>query len=321
VLLNAGLLAFSELGVDNCCVRVLDTQGTATGARDAAQALMREGVKLVMGPLFTHEVQAVAPIFYRARVPVLAFSNNPKAWQKGVFLLGLSPKDEITTLLAFGFSKPSQRFLALLPDGAYGEIVLQMINRSFAERQKHLLAATAQAPLPRLEVIRYRPGEMQAEELRECCAATSFDAAIVLEQDLSTAASFVEVLRKCQSSALIFGPSSWGDSAFATRPELEGAYLAVPTQGDDAPLRKRYRQAFSGELLFPLGLFASDAVSILARIPDFSRLTSQWFEQEESFLGASGEFCFEKNGQARRTLRVCQLKGGALVPVASAPLP
>jgi hypothetical protein len=250
---------------------------------------------------------------------MLAFSNNPKTGQKNVFVLGVSPEDEIVTLLSFGFAQSTHHFIVMIPDNAYGEMALRVINRALAERQRFLLAAGETSLLPQLEVVRHRPGETQTKALARHCAATPFDAAIILEQEPVQVCAFIKDLRQRKENMLILGPSAWGDASLSALPELEGVYITLPSREDNDAFRRRYRELFAKEPLFPLSFLVFDAISVLTQTADISSLTSKEFMTEEGFLGVSGAFHFEKNGQARRALQVYQLKGGRYVPVARSP--
>ncbi|MDR0406619.1 MAG: penicillin-binding protein activator [Holosporales bacterium] len=314
-LLNTSMLAFAELGIDTCRIRVVDTQGTPTGARNAAKALAVADAKIVLGPLFAQEVQAAAPLLAKYNVPMIVFSNTPKVARENVFVFGLNPEDEIIALLTFGFARSANHFAAVIPEGTYGETVLRTINIALAGRQQHIFATDTHQRTPQLDVIRYRPGETNPKELAQKCATLSFEAVIVLETDSVIAPMLVRALKKQQETALILGPSAWKEPAFSFLPEMEGVYIALPSQEGGEAFFKRYRKTFAKDPIFPLGLLAFDAITALAQITDFSNLTHQWFVKEGNFLGLSGEYSFEKTGKVHRPLHVYQLKGQDIVPV------
>ena len=57
-LLDAALIALFEIGDTRLTLLPRDTQGTPEGARAAATAVLREGVQLMLGPVFSASVAA-----------------------------------------------------------------------------------------------------------------------------------------------------------------------------------------------------------------------------------------------------------------------
>ena len=98
------------------------TQG---GAAAVAQRAIAEGNRLILGPLLAEEVRAAAPVAQRARVPVLAFSNDESVAGDGVYILGLTPRQSIERVVGYARSRGAQRFGALVPSGVYGQRATQ----------------------------------------------------------------------------------------------------------------------------------------------------------------------------------------------------
>ena len=67
-----------------------DTQGTAEGASAAARAALTDGAEIILGPLYSPAVGAVAEVAGAAGVPVIAFSSDTALARDGVYLLSFS---------------------------------------------------------------------------------------------------------------------------------------------------------------------------------------------------------------------------------------
>jgi ABC-type branched-subunit amino acid transport system substrate-binding protein len=65
-----------------------DTKGTALGAQTAAQEAIAEGVGIILGPLYTESVNAVAAVATARRIPMITFSNNRDVANPGVYVFG-----------------------------------------------------------------------------------------------------------------------------------------------------------------------------------------------------------------------------------------
>jgi len=97
-LLQAAEMGLFEVGDDNFTLLVEDT-ATAAGAETAARKLLAGGARILLGPVFSTDTRKVAPIAIGAHVPVLAFTNDRSAAQPGVYVMGVTPQDEVERVL------------------------------------------------------------------------------------------------------------------------------------------------------------------------------------------------------------------------------
>ena len=91
VVLDAAMLALFEVADGQFALRPYDTAGTADGAATAAETAVADGVKLVIGPVFSDAVRGAAPVIQAADLNMLAFSNNRDVAEPGIYLSGLLP--------------------------------------------------------------------------------------------------------------------------------------------------------------------------------------------------------------------------------------
>ena len=116
-LANATQLALLDTG--NQQVRVTNYD-TATGAAVAAQRAIADGAQLILGPLLSDDVRAVAPIARKAGVPVISFSNDTSVAGDGVYLMGYTPSQSIERVVAYARSRGVTNFGGLVPNALYG---------------------------------------------------------------------------------------------------------------------------------------------------------------------------------------------------------
>ena len=120
-LYNGAQLALFDGGITNIILKLHDTKGTPSGAQEAAMAAVAGGADMVVGPLFSSSVKAVAPVLAGRNIPALALSNDSSAAHEHVWLLGFLPEQNITQIVAEAISQGLTRFGALLPEGPFGE--------------------------------------------------------------------------------------------------------------------------------------------------------------------------------------------------------
>ena len=128
-LLQSAEMGLFEVGDDKFTLLVEDT-ATAAGAETAARKLLAQGARILLGPVFSTDTRKIAPIATGAHVPVLAFTNDRSAAQPGVYVMGVTPQDEVQRIIQYAASQGMQRFAILAPTSAYGNIVTQSFRNS-----------------------------------------------------------------------------------------------------------------------------------------------------------------------------------------------
>ena len=119
---QSGELALFDRDSPNLQLLVKDDKGTPEGAAVAASDAIKDGARLIVGPLFAKSVAAVAPIARQANVPVVAFSNDRQVAGRGVYLLSFQPAPEIDRVVSYAVRQGKRRFAALIPDDAFGKL-------------------------------------------------------------------------------------------------------------------------------------------------------------------------------------------------------
>ena len=144
-LLKAAQLALE--GPGNPTVDAKDTGGTPEGAARAAREALAAGDGLILGPLTGAETGAVAPIARRAGVGVLAFSNDAAQAQPGVWVLGITPGQQVRRLISAAQTRGRTELAGLFPENEFGRAMSQSLVET---------ACIAGLPPPAIQT--YRPG-------------------------------------------------------------------------------------------------------------------------------------------------------------------
>ena len=90
------------------------------GPAHAAQQALAAGDKIVLGPLTAGDTQAVASVLQPANVPELAFTSDVAQAKPGVWVMGLTPEQQVRRLVDAARLDGRKRFAAFLPDTALG---------------------------------------------------------------------------------------------------------------------------------------------------------------------------------------------------------
>ena len=110
-----------------------DTMGTPEGALAAAEDAIREGAEIILGPLFSESVGAIAPLTRAADVPVIAFSSDMSVAGDGVYLLSFPPEDEVARVTSYAVSKGYARFGMMAPYTELGDRVARAFSTEVYE--------------------------------------------------------------------------------------------------------------------------------------------------------------------------------------------
>lgn len=177
-LLQAAQMALFDTGSDRFALLPRDTKGTPAGATEATRQLAAEGVRLILGPIFSAEVEAAkaarstsgsaSPPFpgqapfpgmgpgagpgagpraggqpaapgSPGGVPMLAFTNDTQRAGNGTWIMGFAPSDQVQRVVSYAKARGAQRFAVLAPRSPYGDAV----TRAMQDTLRHLGAPPA----------------------------------------------------------------------------------------------------------------------------------------------------------------------------------
>ena len=114
-------------------------KGTPAGAQAAVGTALQEGAEIILGPVFSSEVSAVAPQARAAGVPVVAFSSDAGVAGPGVYLLSFLPSDDVEPHRLL-FREPGAK---VLRRAAAGECLRRGRRGGVPQRRRQLPAAAS----------------------------------------------------------------------------------------------------------------------------------------------------------------------------------
>ncbi|MEL6325099.1 MAG: penicillin-binding protein activator, partial [Pseudomonadota bacterium] len=97
-----------------------DTAGKRSTAEARVLEALDEGADIIIGPLFSANVQTVRAAAFDADVPVIGFSNSRAAAGDGAFLISVAPEEEVARIIDVAFDRGITKFAFLGPDSDYG---------------------------------------------------------------------------------------------------------------------------------------------------------------------------------------------------------
>jgi ABC-type branched-subunit amino acid transport system substrate-binding protein len=305
---NAATMALLDTNAANLRVTNYDTTGNVASA--AAKAIA-DGNKLILGPLLSEDIPAVAATARQAGVPVISFSNDEAAAQRDVFIMGNLPGQSVQRTVQYAKSQGVNSFAALVPQGEYGQ------RASAALMQ----AARAQGATVVAMETYDRSNTSVASAARRLKDKGGFGAVLIADGGRIAALS-APVLKQVPGTRLL-GTELWsGESVIATTPAIRGAWFSAVADGRFRQFTASYKSRF-GTQPYRIATLGYDGVLLTLRVarewrPGTTFPTMRLFDRG-GFLGLDGPFRFNRNGAIERALEVREVRANGVVTVSPAP--
>ncbi len=302
---NAANLALLDSG--NRSIRLV-TYDSSTGAAAAANRAIAEGAELMLGPLLAEDVRAVGPVARRAKVPVVAFSNDASVAGNGIYILGSTPGQAIDRVVRYSRGRGAARFGALVPTGLYGQRAAQAMLGSVRGAGGQMVG---------METFSRTPTAARAAAM-SLNARGSMDAVLVADSGkvAATAAAAIKV------GPRLLGTELWAnDRTLGQTARLRGAYYAAAPDARFAELVSRYRARY-GKTPYRIGSLGYDAVLLTVRVtrdwPVGRPFPLRSLSDPGGFAGVDGIVRFGRDGVAQRMLEVRQVTATGTIVVSPA---
>jgi ABC-type branched-subunit amino acid transport system substrate-binding protein len=307
---NAAELALAEFNNPDIQLLVKDDAGNPSGAQQAAQQLIDEGVEIILGPLFAQSVTPVGQLARARGIPVIAFSTDSNVAGPGVYLLSFLPESDVERLITYSMSQGKRSFAAAIPDNPYGTVVEAAFKQNVGRRNGRIVA---------LERYTADRAQMQAV-VRNLAAAVRTADAVFIPDTADTVPTVVQTLtangvdtRQVQ----LLGSGLWEDMQIFSSPILAGAWYAGPDITGFRNFSGRYRSRYGSDPVRTATL-VYDAVALTAALTKTQgarRFSVEVLTNTSGFNGIDGLFRFRRDGVNQRGLAVMQVSptGGQII--------
>jgi ABC-type branched-subunit amino acid transport system substrate-binding protein len=309
---QAAELALFERDNPNLQLIVKDDKGTPEGAKAAAEDALGNGATLILGPLFAKSVTAVAPIARKAKVPVVAFSNDRQVAGGGVYLLSFQPTPEVERVVAFAVKQGKRRFAALIPQDALGKVV-EPAFRSAVERAGGSVVAVepfSSSTNAVLEPLRRIAATISAPEPE----GGPIDALFVPggQEQLEAIGRLLPHAKISTASVKLIGTGGLDYPNAGREPALVGAWYPGPDPRGWSEFSQRFGKSY-GQAPPRIASLAYDAVNMAialadASISDGGRYQAAWLTRPNGFTGVDGTFRLLEDGTTDRPLAILEVQ-------------
>lgn len=316
---------------DGAPLDIEDTGSTPAGAARATRAALGHGDGILLGPLTSAETREAASVAVPANVPVLAWTSDPAAAQPGVWVLGLTPAQQVSRLVEAARADNRTRFAAFLPRNALGNAMadayaaaapgadirshdasFQSINDGLKALSDYAAREGDRAAQIKADKASSDPAvRAEADDLaRQPTPPPPFDALLLAD----TGTELGEIIQLLgpydigSDHVRVMGPALWSKFARKLGP-IAGAWYAAP----DPAARSGFVARFQAKLhRSPNGLddIAYDSAALAGALAAHGGFSVDALTRPDGFAGTDGVFVLDPSGHVRRGLAIFQIDAG-----------
>ena len=348
---NAAMVALEDINNPNLIVQFYDSKGTPEGARTAVKNAISQKANVIVGPLMSTEVQAIANETIYQGVPVIAFSTAQEVLQPTVYTMGLLVEEQVDRIMTYAAKNGRSRFALLIPDNSTGNAVARAAVKSakknnvsvtvigyyepstsdfssiikemtnYSERHSAVIRKKAE-----LETL-VKAGNLSAvNELKQISTKEGigdlwFDAVLIPESGpkLTAAISMFAYYDASYPDVQFLGTSVWETGKFNKEAAIVKSWYPAISRAHSAYFAGKYNSIF-GERPSSLYSFAYDAIALtnqLSKRP--SEYINQAITKPEGYIGINGAFRFFEDGTNQHSLDIVEIRSSGNVVVDAAP--
>ena len=315
--LLAGIeLAMFNRGEENFVILPKDTAGVRSTAQAKTVEALEEGADMIIGPLFSANIQIAREEAKKTGVPVLGFSARPEAAGDGAYLISLAPEEEVTRVVETAARRGAKFYAYLGPSDSYGRRVEEALQQAAIRNGGEVISSAFYSPTNDAPVDEAKQVASAIEALGQ--RPVGEIAVLVPEEGvkLRGVAPLLPYYGVDVRRIQMLGTGRWNDPAVWREPTLIGGIFAAPDPANLAQFEESFKRIYRTEpsSLASIGYDAGALASALASTEN--GLSIAGVTSPDGFQGVNGLFRFRADGTSQRSLSILEIdaRDGA-VPV------
>jgi len=349
-LLKASQLSLSKTKNKNIKLFIKDTENINKNIISSYYELINEGVDIILGPLFSKNIELIKPIALDEKVIMITFSNNTDMKSKNTFISGLTPENEIKEILKYAIANGQDKFGVILPNNQYGNRSKNLIEKLLSENQGQLIKLVLYdsenpdfykvAKLIANYDQRKLDLEKKLDELKklntleagkkykllkskDTIGDLSFNSIYIGAENinhLSMLASILPYYDVDPKEVLYIGNSLWSHNIALKEPALEKAIFPNVNQINYENFVTEYQNNF---ILKPhkISSLAYDLIGLISSLQKNNQeINISNMTNKNGFIGSNGLFRFNEDGDIERSLSIFQIKNQKINEIKKAEL-
>jgi len=292
---NALEMALFELQSKNIKLMFRDSGNTKEKAISAAKELEKEGVSILIGPIFSYQASAIRKEINK-KIPIFSFTNDESIKQKGLWALGFSPQQEIKALFKEIKNNSIKNIAIIAPNSIYGEMALQESRKQSTQNNIKIhnihIYDVLSNDFSDLGKTLYKEKNIKYEGLLIIASGKQL-------KEISARAQYRGIDPK---EIKYFGISGWNNPEVLDEPALFGGHFIAPQQSSFEAFVSRYFKIYNSIPLEISGLgydilaLCSIALKQTKNMPSFINFLTN----PSGFNGIFGFFSINQDGTILR---------------------
>jgi branched-chain amino acid transport system substrate-binding protein len=292
---NSLEMALFETQSKNIKLMLRDSGDTEKKAISAAKELEREGVSILIGPIFSSQALAIRKEINK-EIPIFSFTNDESIRQKGLWVLGFSPQQQIKAIFKEIKYNAINNIAIIVPNSFYGEISLQESRRQSIKYNINIhniyFYDVLSNNFSELGKILYKEKNKKYKGLLIIASGKQL-------KEIAARAQYRGINPK---EIKYFGISGWNNPEVLDEPALIGGHFIAPQQSSFEAFVSRYFKIYNSTPLEISGLgydilaLCAVALKQTESIPDFI----DFLTKPSGYNGIFGFFRVDKNGAILR---------------------
>ena len=328
LILNAIEMAVFQREENKLELHIKDTEAKSDKAKKVLSELIDEGVKVVIGPLFSKSLAAIQSDVASKNINIFALTNNINLRNKGIWIFGVDPQAQTEKVLRYALEKGSKNIAALLPQNAYGLLLFDTIssftqanlmkiekiefyNFSLESQRKTAQKISEGFKDYKLYLDKIKEQDNEEEKVNEVLFMEKpFDSVFIAAggQNLTVLSSQLQYNNVDPKIVQYLGISSWEDSSILNEPALEGGVFVTTSEMHQKKIKLIYKNSFNKEMP-KIAMIAYDIVALLGSLNNLgSNFNIYDLVNDEGYIGLRGLFRLKKNGVVERAFQLKKIK-------------
>lgn len=338
-LYDAAQLALFDHGDPRIVIYPFDTKGSEFTAISVMNEVVAEGIKIIVGPVFSKVVKSISPIASKNDITIFSFSNNSEVANNNIYVMGLDVRQQVQRIVTYAIENDIKYFSALLPGNNYGSQivtelrkVIEIYGGMVLKTEFYVPGSDVNVNVRRvvrslIEIPVDREGQplfkhlMEGEEIpldeegRPLYQdIKDFKTALLIAENSKKLVEIADLLEKYNfpDESQVIGLSGWDGSEALQKDVFSGAWFTgLPKNNFEL-----YHDHFDDIYTYTpakISSFAYDIISVIsALVASGEDITfkKEMVLNSVGFSGISGVFRFKNSGVVERLLEVYKADGG-----------
>ena len=292
---NAFEMALFETQSKNIKLIFRDSGDTDKKAISAAKELEKEGVSILIGPIFSSQASVIRKEINK-KIPIFSFTNDENIKKPGLWVLGFSPEQQIKAIFKEIQNNSIKNIAIIVPNSFYGEISLQESRKQSIKNNikiHHIYL---------YDILSNNFSDLGKLLYKE--KNTEYNGLLII----ASGKQLKEIAARAQYRGInpkkikYFGISGWNNPEVLDEPALLGGHFIAPQQSSFEAFVSRYFKIYNSTPIEISGLgydilaLCSIALKQTTNMPDFINFLTK----PSGFNGIFGFFRVDKNGSILR---------------------